>query len=116
MLLSVPAIPESEKYPAPDMIIQTIRKQAEENMRKYLGTIADLIRTDGLKVSTIITGSSPVRTIVDVAVREGVDLIILTSQGRGGLNRLLMGNVTQQVVQLTDCPVFILPINKELTE
>ena len=111
MLLSVPAIPESEKYPAPDMIIQTIRKQAEENMRKYLGTIADLIRTDGLKVSTIITGSSPVRTIADVDVREGVDLIILTSQGRGGMNLFLTGSVTQQVVQLTDIPVFILPIN-----
>ncbi len=41
---------------------------------------------------------------------------MLTSQGRGGLNQLMMGKVTQQVVQLTDSPVFILPINKELSE
>jgi nucleotide-binding universal stress UspA family protein len=51
---------------------------------------------------------------VDVGKREGVDLIMITSQGRGGLDLVFMGSVAQQVVQLTDSPVFILPIIKEL--
>ena len=116
MLMSVPAVPESEKYRAPDSIIQTIRKQAETNMRNYLSSVAERLRADGLTVRTIVAGFNPARSIADVGKREGVDLIMLTSQGRGGLNRLLMGKVTQQVVQLTDSPVFILPINKELIE
>ena len=41
-------------------------------------------------------------------------LIMITSQRRGGLDLVFMGNVAQQVVQLTDSPVFILPIIKEL--
>jgi nucleotide-binding universal stress UspA family protein len=52
--------------------------------------------------------------VVEVGKREGVDLIMMTSQGRGGLNLVLMGSVAQEVVQLTDSPVFILPINHEL--
>ena len=116
MLMSVPAVPESEKYRAPDSTIQAIRKQAETNMRKYLSSVAESLRADGLTVRTIVTGFDPARSIADVGKREGVDLIMLTSQGRGGLNRLLMGKVTQQVVQLTDSPVFILPINKELMD
>ncbi len=116
MLMSVPAVPESEKYRAPDNIIKAIRKQAETNMRKYLSSVADSLRADGLTVRTIVTGFYPARSIADVGKREGVDLIMLTSQGRGGINRFMIGNVTQQVVQLTDSPVFIFPINKELDE
>lgn len=85
-------------------------------MRKYLDSVAESLRADGLSVRTVVSGSYPARSIVDVGKREGVDLIMITSQGRGGLDLLFMGSVTQQVVQLTDSPVFILPINKELSE
>jgi nucleotide-binding universal stress UspA family protein len=116
MLICVPAVPESEKYRAPASVIQAIRKQAEASMRKYLASVAASLRAEGLSVRTVVTGSYPARTIVDVGKREGVDLIMITSQGRGGLDLLFMGSVAQQVVQLTDSPVFILPINKELTD
>jgi nucleotide-binding universal stress UspA family protein len=116
MLICVPAVPESEKYRAPASVIQAIRKQAEAGMRKYLASVAESLRAEGLTVRTVVTGSYPARAIVDVGKREGVDLIMVTSQGRGGLDLLFMGSVAQQVVHLTDSPVFILPINKELTE
>jgi nucleotide-binding universal stress UspA family protein len=115
MLICVPAVPESEKYRAPDSIIRAIRKQAEASMRTYLASVAESLRAEGLTVRTVVTGSYPARSIVDVGRREGVDLIMITSQGRGGLDLLFMGSVAQQVVQMTDSPVFILPINKELT-
>ncbi len=111
MLICVPAVPESEKYRAPASVIQTIRRKAVVNMRRYLESIAESLRAEGLTVKTIVTGSYPARTIVDVGKREGVDLIMITSQGRGGLDLLFMGSVAQQVVQLSDSPVFILPIN-----
>jgi nucleotide-binding universal stress UspA family protein len=116
MLISVPAVPESEKYRAPASVIQSIRKIAETSMRKYLSSVAKSLIADGLIVRTVVTGSYPARSIVDVGKREGVDLIMITSQGRGGLDFLFMGSVAQQVVQLSDSPVFILPINKELSE
>jgi nucleotide-binding universal stress UspA family protein len=115
MLICVPAVPESEKYRAPASVIHAIRKQAEASMQKYLTSVAESLRAEGLTVRTVVTGSYPARSIVDVGKREGVDLIMLTSQGRGGLDLLFMGSVAQQVVELTDSPVFILPINKELT-
>lgn len=116
MLISVPAVPESEKYRAPASVIQAIRKQAETSMREYLDSVAERLRQEGLTVRTVVSGSYPARAIVDVGKREGVDLIMITSQGRGGLDLLFMGSVAQQVVQLTDSPVFIIPINKELTD
>ncbi len=116
MLLTVPAVPESEKYRAPAAVINAIRKQAEASMRKYLDSVADSLRAEGLTVRTVVTGSYPARAIVDVGKREGVDLILIASQGRGGLDLLFMGSVAQQVVQLSDSPVFILPINRVLSD
>ena len=115
MLICVPAVPESAKYRAPASVINAIRKQAEVNMREYLDAVAKSLRAEGLTVRTVVTGSHAARAIVEVGKREGVDLIMMTSQGRGGLDLIFMGSVAQQVVQLTDSPVFILPINKELT-
>jgi nucleotide-binding universal stress UspA family protein len=111
MLIIVPAIPESNKYRAPVSVLQAIRKKAEANMHHYLETIAQRLREDDLSVRTVVSGSYPARTIVDVGKREGVDLILITSQGRGGLDLIFMGSVAQQVVQLTDSPVLIVPIN-----
>jgi nucleotide-binding universal stress UspA family protein len=116
MLICVPAVPESEKYRAPASVIHAIRKHAEASIGKYLASVAENLRAEGLTVRTVVTGSYPARSIVDVGKREGVDLIMITSQGRGGLDLLFMGSIAQQVVQLTDSPVFIIPINKELTE
>ncbi len=116
MLMSVPAVPESEKYRAPVSVIHTIRKQAEASMRKYLNSVAERLEQEGLTVRTLVSGSYPARAIVDIGKREGVDLIMITSQGRGGLDLLFMGSVTQQVVQLTDSPVFVIPINNELSD
>jgi nucleotide-binding universal stress UspA family protein len=114
MLLSVPAVPESEKYRAVASVIQAIRKQAVSGMRKYLGSVAESLQKEDLAVRTVVSGSYPARTIVDVGKREGVDLIMITSRGRGGLDLLFTGSVAQQVVQLSDSPIMILPINKEL--
>jgi nucleotide-binding universal stress UspA family protein len=113
MLISVPAVPESGKYRAPSSVMQSIRKLAVANMRKYINMVAKTLQEDGLQVRTIVTGSYPARTVVDVGKREGVDMILITSQGRGGLDLLFMGSVAQLIVQLTDSPVFIVPINRE---
>jgi nucleotide-binding universal stress UspA family protein len=114
ILISVPAVPESQKYRAPASVINAIRKQAVTSMRQYLNSVARSLRKQGVAVRTVVSGSYPARTIVDVGKREGVNLIMITSQGRGGLDLLFMGSVAQQVVQLSDSPVFILPINREL--
>lgn len=116
MLVSVPAVPESEKYRAPASVLQAIRRQAVEGMRRYLSIIAENLRAEGLTVRTIVSGSYPARSVVEVGKREGVDLIMITSHGRGGLDLLFMGSVAQQIVQLSDTPVFILPINRALEE
>lgn len=51
---------------------------------------------------------SPAREIVRLADEEHVDLIVMSTHGRTGLSRLLMGSVAEEVVRRAACPVFTL--------
>ena len=46
--------------------------------------------------------------VVDTAVAENVDAIIMTSHGRSGFSRWMMGSVTERVLREAPCPVFVI--------
>ena len=50
----------------------------------------------------------PVRDLVRLAEREGVDLIVMATSGRSGLRRMLLGSVAEAVVRSAPCPVLTL--------
>jgi hypothetical protein len=89
-----------------------LRAEAEAEIRQYLESIATAFREEGLKVRAMVTGSGPARTIVAVSESEAVDLIMLATHGRGGLDRLFMGSVADRVVQQTRRPVFLVPVQE----
>ena len=109
-LVSVPAVPNASDYRAPTEYLESLRSKKDANMRKFISAVARGLRKDGLKVQTIVTGSLPSKTIVDVAAAKHVDLIMMTSRGRGGLKLLFMGSVAERVVQGADQMVLMIPI------
>ncbi len=48
----------------------------------------------------------PARDIVDFAADHEIDMIVLSTHGRTGLKRLVMGSVAENVVRMAPCPVF----------
>ncbi|MCA9240469.1 MAG: universal stress protein [Planctomycetales bacterium] len=51
---------------------------------------------------------SPAEEIVGYAEKHAIDLIMMPSHGRSGLQRLLLGSVTERVVRAAHCPVLVL--------
>jgi nucleotide-binding universal stress UspA family protein len=112
LLLSVPEVPETWKYGAMAGAVEGLRAEAEGEICLYLERIAAAFREQGLNVQAMVTGSGPARTIVAVSESEAVDLIMLATHGRGGLDRLFMGSVADRVVQQTRRPVFLVPVQE----
>jgi nucleotide-binding universal stress UspA family protein len=48
---------------------------------------------------------TPAAGIVDYATGHDVDLIVMSTHGRGGMSHLLMGSVAERVVRTASCPV-----------
>jgi nucleotide-binding universal stress UspA family protein len=109
-LMSVPAVPNASDYRAPAEYLETLRNKKDANMRKFLNAVARGLRKDGLRVHTVVAGSIPAKAIIEVSKTKHVDMIMMTSRGRGGLQLLFLGSVAEQVVQGADQMVFMMPI------
>ena len=110
ILLTVPAVPEPDDYHAPSELVEEIRRKAEAEMENFLDAVARSLRESGIRVRTMVTGTLPVRTIVNAGQEEEVDLIMSTSRGRGGLELFMVGSKAQRVVERTEKNVFMIPI------
>lgn len=62
---------------------------------------------------TEVLQGDPHETIVDYADESGVDLVVMATHGRRGLNRFLLGSVTERVVRTSNVPVMTVRLDGE---
>lgn len=77
------------------------RKWVEDELEKW----ASAARPQGMTVRTIVRTGSAHEAIVNLATDERAELIVMGTHGRTGLNRLLLGSVTDRVIRFAPCPV-----------
>lgn len=76
-------------------------------MERYLTRVGDRLRRGGLEVRALVRSGNPAEEIVDCARRERVDLIAMSTHGRTGLRRVLLGSVAEAVVRRARRPVLL---------
>ena len=76
---------------------------------------AELSRIEGLAGDGIVEvttearrGDGTVDSILEVAAERGADLIVMSSHGRRGFRRLLVGSVAEELVRRARCPVLVI--------
>jgi nucleotide-binding universal stress UspA family protein len=116
LLISVPQVPEAEMYGAVVNEIRELRKHAETEAKEYLEGVSINLQKAGVNTTVIVTGSRPAQTIVSIAQKEKVDVIMMATHGRGGMDSLVVGSVAERIVQNTSCPVFLVPIRERRQE
>lgn len=98
LLHSVTSVPAAEVY-----IHETEMELLKSDARAQLQKLADRI-TD-VPVEIHIPYGDPGHCIVAAAEELSADLIVMGTHGRGGLRRLLLGSVAEQVLRHAPCPV-----------
>ena len=89
-----------------DGYIQIIPDYKNEKADEYVQSVAQGVRTWLPNVQAFSVKGKADEAIVNVAIQEEVDLIVMVTHGRAGLARLLFGSVTEMVVRDAPCPVF----------
>jgi len=100
--LPMPVVPEAILVPDGKWLAEG-RKEAA----LYLEGIAAPLRAKGVRVRTLLDDRPPADAILHVAAREEVDLIVMSTHGRGGISRLLMGSVAESVFRATSRTVML---------
>jgi nucleotide-binding universal stress UspA family protein len=61
----------------------------------------------GLEGEIVVVHGVPFHEIVETAKMQKVDLIVMGTHGRTGLQHILLGSVAEKVVRLAPCPVLV---------
>jgi nucleotide-binding universal stress UspA family protein len=83
-----------------------------DTMQNFLEAVSRTLNQEGVKTRFQVKGSMPVRTIISTGNSENVDLILMTSRGRGGVDRLFIGSVAEDVVEQSNRSVLMVPVLK----
>lgn len=90
-------------------IYESIFKTEKENAEKNVQDIQSTLKKAGVKnVTTTILEGDARDKIVAVAKKEACDLIIMSTHGRSGIRRALLGSVAEDVVRHAPCPVLLI--------
>ena len=89
-----------------EAVWKTRRGQAKALVAKA----AERLRDSGLNATPILKEGDPKSRIIDLATEWHADLIVVGSHGRRGLNRFLMGSVSEGVARHANCSVGIVRI------
>ena len=103
---------------APEAFVPTDKVTSAEDLDRE--TLEALKRVKSSQLANVESVSlvavehiSPPLAICDYAEKHGIDLIVIGTHGRTGLNRFLIGSVAEKVVRHTRCPVLVIPSSRD---
>ncbi|WP_433629330.1 universal stress protein [Halomicrococcus sp. NG-SE-24] len=82
-------------------VVDTLEQEGEQIVHET----ADRAKQRGVTTVTEVVQGEPYRTIIDYADLHNVDLIVMPTHGRQGLERFLLGSTTERVVRRANVPV-----------
>jgi nucleotide-binding universal stress UspA family protein len=76
--------------------------------QSYLTAKAAELQGHGIDVKAVTESGPVVMVVLDVAEREGADLIAMASHGRTGLGRVFYGSVAEGILHKADRPLLLI--------
>lgn len=85
-------------------------KELETAWKRSLEEIINQLELKQVKVHLVVLKGTAADEILRVADEHNIDLIVIATRGRTGIDRLVFGSVAERVVRLSKCPVFTVSV------
>lgn len=111
-LLRVASIPSAaEPYSAALLAASDldVDEQVEHEAVAYLQDVATRLNAKGLMVAWHVYHGAPIHTIDQIAKATPNTLVALTTHGRSGIKRLVLGSVADAVIRDSGHPILVVP-------
>lgn len=90
--------------------VKKVNEKLKKDAQKFVDNMAAKF-DDNLNVTKMVKSGFPAETIKQVTEEEGVDLIIISSSGKSGIHKFVLGSVAEKV--LKDSEIDVLLVHKE---
>jgi nucleotide-binding universal stress UspA family protein len=86
---------------------EAIREVMIRDGKKIISKIMKVVEDSGLEVKEVLLEGHPSDEIINFAESNNIDLIVMGTLGKTGLERFLMGSVAEKVVRGSKVPVMV---------
>jgi len=86
-----------------EMMYELLGKEANE----VTATVEEIAQKEGVPFETVILEGHPGHEIADFAEKQGMDLIVMGTLGKRGLDHFLLGSVAENVIRNSKVPVLV---------
>jgi nucleotide-binding universal stress UspA family protein len=89
---------------------EIMRKQSENAisiLKEEFSSQQELGHLKGTRLDTVILEGNPAEVILEVMEEEDVDLVVMGSSGKHGLDRIISGSITRKVLKSATKPVMV---------
>ncbi len=100
----VPFVPGEVLVPVMDTDALSARRIADE---AAIASVAQTLAAEGVRATGRVIEGTVVEALSEHATAIGADLVIMTTHGRSGLERLWLGSVATSFLHRAPCPVFL---------
>jgi nucleotide-binding universal stress UspA family protein len=102
-----PSLLVGREMTGPDPEFEAVWKTFREHAEALVAKATEALRKAGLNAAPAVEDGDPKSKIIDMAKEWHADLIVVGSHGRKGLNRFLLGSVSEAVARHAHCSVEI---------
>jgi nucleotide-binding universal stress UspA family protein len=97
-------------YGSPELVTPLIvDEKQKEAVEKYLTNLAEELKKRGFRVTAMVkTGQQVAAEIIDFAKEVGADLIVMSTHGRSGITRWVLGSTAHKVLIRAETPILLI--------
>lgn len=92
-----------------------LQQSVHDAIEKIASSSADILKSEGHKVSYKVREGNVAEQITDEAKEWGADLIVVGTHGLSGIKRFLLGSIAQKVAHHAPCSVEIVRSSEPTT-
>jgi len=94
--------------------LETLEREMTAEAERQLKTILPAEERGAVETETVILKGNPFLEIIRYAHEQDVDLIIIGTHGRSGVEHIIFGSTAEKVVRKAPCPVLsVKPAQRE---
>jgi nucleotide-binding universal stress UspA family protein len=106
-LLTVIEREDSGLVGASQPVLEYIERVRREGMEEYLQVTARHIAERGIEASALVETGNAAEQVVATAEKLNASMVVMSTHGRGGLERWLVGSVADKVMRLNERPTLL---------
>ena len=88
-------------------MVRELQEQGHETAVSYLNEKKALLEQENITCETLVGEGDEAGVIIDIAAEQKIDAIVMTTHGRSGFSRWMMGSVAERVLREAKCPVMV---------